>query len=71
MLTAADLCIHTLALEVSELEAEVVTYRALAQVLLGQLHEAEGRVIMAQAQQQALRNELRRYTAAQVVMTIG
>lgn len=65
-LTAADLCIQTLALDVSALEADVVTYRAIVQAALGQLHEAECREIAAACQLQALRNELRRYTSARV-----
>lgn len=61
-----DLVIEGLAAALLEAEASAMLYREIVQAALEQLHEAEDQRRAQQYQLQRLREELRRYTAAQV-----
>ena len=65
-MTAADLCIEAFAAEALDLHAEIVSYRELLSVAMGQLHDAEVRQIALSLQLQSVKDELRRYVAARV-----
>jgi hypothetical protein len=66
MTTATDLMLAMLADDACALRAELVVYRELCQVALAHLQEAEARQAGLTAQLGAMREEIRRYTAARV-----
>ena len=65
-MTADDLLIQMLADDTCALRSELIVYRELCQVALAHLQEAEARQAGLTAQLGAMREELRRYTRAQV-----
>jgi hypothetical protein len=69
-MTADDLLIQMLADEACALRAELVVYREMVDVALIHLQEAEARQTGLSVQLGAMRDELRRYTAARVEVVL-
>jgi hypothetical protein len=65
-MTADDLLIQMLAEEACALRAELVVYREMVSVAVEHLQEAEARQTGLSVQLGAMREEIRRYTAARV-----
>lgn len=66
MSTIADHLVEQLCVDVAALEADLVGYRELFQLALARVHQLEKTLAVAREQNQALRDELRRYTKSKV-----